>query len=689
MSIRASAIAIVMLFSGIILVFSGLQFYQKLFIYERSSDAFAEEALIHAEFGAAGDLAVERGPVNNALKAAMPASGTVLKEFEADRAASDATLAQILALAKDTRPALAGQVEQIRAKIAEARQKAAQEWEKPLDAREAGAAGKMLGTYGDAVDILNGVLAQSIRHAIRLSPDAGNLLDIAQAGWQIRQLASVNSLALSGMIAAGRGATAEERDKIDFVSGRIEQLWSRILGEGKADTAPAALRQAVAEAEATYFGRSKLVRDQAVAAALSGMPFAISLDDWRKSAVEANESLLKIRDGALKDAREIAGVDQDSAFVGIWSAVAVVLAVIVLVVAVGAAFEYRVVRPIVRLSDVMVALAHDRDTAVPYATRSDEVGRMAKSAEIFRNYAVRIGQLNAEREAAEARQAEQRRLVLREMADELESDVSKVLHEFGDAAHRLESTAAFMMKTAETTSLQVSSVAVASEQASASVESVAASTGHMSRSIGEINEQVRISSTIVGEAVAGAGSAVGQVRSLTDAAEKISHVSKLIGVIASQTNLLALNATIEAARAGEAGKGFAVVAQEVKNLAGQTARATDEIAGQITAMQLAASDTADVIAQIGGTINRVSEIASTIATAVGEQRDVTKLIADSTHEAAVGTAEMSSTIAQVDAAARDSRNAAEQVAEMSKRMNEGSATLQQRIDAFLARVRAA
>jgi methyl-accepting chemotaxis protein len=689
MSIRAAAIAVTLLLSGMLLAFVGIQLHEKWMVYDRSDLAFDWQSLIGAEFSAAGGLTIERGPVNSALKGATPASEAVLKEFAANSATSDEALSRVASLAKSRHPDILRIAEDIHTQVVTVRQSAAEEWKKPEGDRKPGVAEKALTAYNDMVDVLNSALASAIKDTIKLSPNAGYMLDVAQDGWQIRQLAAINSLAISNMVAGNRPAAPEERDRINLIAGRIDQLWSRIVAAGGSDSAPVGLRRAVAVARDVYFGRSKLIRDAVTLSATSGTPYTVSLDDWRKSAVEANASLLEIRDGALKESRQIVETDRDDGFRGIEFSLAIMAAVVAIAVFVSAAFERRVVRPIVHLADVMVALANREDASVPYHDRKDEIGRMAKSAETFRSFASSIDRLSAEREIAEAKQTEQRQELLRQMADQLESDISGVVEEFGTAAQRLHETAGFMTATAETTSTQASAVAVASEQANSSVRSVAGATEEMSRSVGEINQQVLISSNIIAEAVAAARSAVSQVRSLTQAADRISDVSKLIGAIASQTNLLALNATIEAARAGEAGKGFAVVAQEVKNLAGQTAQATGEIAGQIAAMQRATSDTADAITSIGDTIHRVSEIEAGIAAAIEQQRDVTQTIAEKTSEAATGTSEVSTTIARVDAAARDSSRAAGQVVEMAVRMNGESDALKQRIETFLSRIRAA
>src|SRR5207237_1395922 len=212
----------------------------------------------------------------------------------------------------------------------------------------------------------------------------------------------------------------------------------------------------------------------------------------------------------------------------------------------------------------------------------------------------------------------------------------------------LEAAARTLTKTAEVTQELSGAVAAASEQASANVQSVASATEEMTSSVNEISRQVQESSRIAVEAVKQAQQTDARINELSKAAGRIGDVVKLITAIAEQTNLLALNATIEAARAGEAGRGFAVVASEVKQLASQTAKATDEIGTQIAGMQTATQDSVAAIKEIGGTINRISEIASTIAAAVEEQGAATQEIARNVGEAARGTQQVASNITNVN-----------------------------------------
>ncbi len=267
--------------------------------------------------------------------------------------------------------------------------------------------------------------------------------------------------------------------------------------------------------------------------------------------------------------------------------------------------------------------------------------------------------------------------------------VAGVVKNVSAAATEMRSTAESMSATAEQTSRQASAVAAASEQATANVQTVASASEEMSASISEINRQVGQSSEIATKANAEAQRTNETVQSLVDAAQKIGEVVNLISEIAEQTNLLALNATIEAARAGEAGKGFAVVASEVKNLANQTAKATEEIGGKVTEMQTVTNDAVGAINVISDTIAEINSIAETISTAVGEQGAATQEISQNTQQAAAGTQEVSSNITGVTQAASETGAAAQQVLSAADELAKHGETLSADVDAFIAQVKAA
>ena len=275
------------------------------------------------------------------------------------------------------------------------------------------------------------------------------------------------------------------------------------------------------------------------------------------------------------------------------------------------------------------------------------------------------------------------------IADTFEANVKTVVDAVTASATQLQSTAQSMTATAEETNRQASSVAAASEQASANVQTVASASEELSSSIAEIARQVAESSHMSNDAAEQARNTNTQVESLAAAAQKIGEVVNLISDIAEQTNLLALNATIEAARAGEAGKGFAVVASEVKSLASQTAKATEEISGQIGSIQTATTDAVAAIREIAKTIESLSEIASTIAAATEQQGAATQEIAGSVQQAASGTTEVSNNIAGVTQAASEAGASASQVLDAANGLTQQSDNLRAEVDRFLGEVRAA
>ncbi|MBI3453221.1 MAG: HAMP domain-containing protein [Rhodospirillales bacterium] len=349
-----------------------------------------------------------------------------------------------------------------------------------------------------------------------------------------------------------------------------------------------------------------------------------------------------------------------------------------------------IVGPLLGMTGAMTKLSSgDTSTEVPSRDRADEIGQMAKAVQVFKDNMIETERMRADQAEAEKRAEVEKKAAMNRLASDFEASVKGVVDAVTSSATEMQSSAQSMSATAEETNRQATVVAAASEQASTNVQTVATAAEELSASIAEISRQVAESAKIAGKAVEEAGKTNAEVQGLAQAAQKIGDVVKLINDIAGQTNLLALNATIEAARAGEAGKGVAVVASEVKSLANQTAKATEDIAAQINAIQGATKGAVDAIGSIAGTIGRINEIATTIASAVEEQGAATQEIARNVQEAAKGTGEVSTNIGGVTQAAGETGAAAGQVLSAAGELAKQGETLRHEVDKFIATVRAA
>ena len=357
--------------------------------------------------------------------------------------------------------------------------------------------------------------------------------------------------------------------------------------------------------------------------------------------------------------------------------------------AAGLLLARSITRPLQQLSHTTTDLAAGRlDGVVEGGWMRNEIGAMARALQVFQTNAREVERLTADQQRQKAEAEAEKHRAIQELADLFEARVSEVVQQVGAGAHQVRSNAAGMLERADSATRQAATVAAASAQAGSSVQTAAAATEEMSASIAEIGAQVRRSFDMVRGAVRAVEETNGHVVGLSDAAHRIGEIVGLINSIAAQTNLLALNATIEAARAGEAGKGFAVVASEVKNLANQTAKATEDIGTQIAAMQQVTGAAVTAIRGVGETVVGIDEIVGSIAGAMEQQAAATREITRNVQEAAAGTSDVSRTIATVSASAGETGTAAGEVLRAAELLDGQAVTLSREVKHFIGRLRA-
>ena len=406
---------------------------------------------------------------------------------------------------------------------------------------------------------------------------------------------------------------------------------------------------------------------------------------FRKQAAEAVGKLIALNVDAMRAARDegVAMADKTRAWLVVGAIAGLIFAFSIL----GWIALHQISKPLARMTREMEKLAGGQlDIAVDGCERADEIGGLARSLQVFRENAVTARRLEEE-QREEHRRKELRHQQVEKHIGAFDEQVREALRTLGGASTELHATASSMRATAEETTRQATAVAVTAGETSSNVQTVAAATEQLHSSINEISRQVAQSAGIAGEAVAEADRTDSTIRGLAETAHRIGEVVTLIQDIASQTNLLALNATIEAARAGDAGKGFAVVAGEVKTLANQTARATEEISAQVSAIQSETSNAVTAIRGIGGTIRQMNEIATVIAAAVEQQGAATQDISFNIQEVARGTAEVSDNIVSVNQAADQTGAAATQVLAAAGDLGRQADDLRHNVDLFFQRMR--
>jgi methyl-accepting chemotaxis protein len=514
--------------------------------------------------------------------------------------------------------------------------------------------------------------------------------------------------------------TAEDGKLLQDLTEKVSELqWS--IGEMLV-TGSATYKKAYQDGVPVYqdaLGKAKaaVADDATLTKALTDVEAAIT--DWRKNTADRQVALMS-NPATVNEARamELTGAGKalnaaiakfsadvhayqtqlsDERYAGQQSAIGLTLmatvigALISFIIAVGSALALSrgVARPIVQLNGAMQSLAEGNlATAVPDFGREDEVGQMAKTVLVFKDSMLRTEEMRQASEA-EQRDRDQRAEHMLNLTRAFDERISTMVETLSGAAHSMEKTAIELSSTADVSAKEAQTVAHAAQEAQRSVETVAAASEELSASIGEISRQVSSQASIAQSSVHSIETTTQSVAELSEASTKIGEVVRLINEIANQTNLLALNATIEAARAGEAGKGFAVVASEVKNLANQTAKATEEIASQVGGIQATTKGTVESIASVGTQVRQMNEISAAVAAAVEEQNAATQEISRNVQQTSEGTRSVTHSIELVTTEVGKTQAAADTVLSAAKQMLSESAQLRAYIDSFLNEVRAA
>ena len=641
-------------------------------------------------------LAGERPPTGDALSEELAAGDAARRRIGAARDATDAALEAARTWLSGISGAVSVRQLAILDRVAVGIKGTRELAETGLGTARSGRAPDLLRRYLGSFPAVTAELDQALdagdTDAIQQSGLIGHLLDLARLSWKVRGVFAARTGPMIVAVAAGGPLTAASLEQQAGLTAVLADTWGGIEASVRRMGAVPGFDKdrfgAVLARSLVTFSETNGVHAGMIEAGRNGRAYPLSAAEFGKSTLGGASAAFSLRDLALAMAAETARAGRHGALMGMLAYAGLVVLTIAGAGGILLMLTRRIVTPMAVMTEAIRRVARqDYSAGIPMRARSDEIGGMSVAVDQLRLGAIEAARVAGEQAADRAGKVE-RGLRLDHAVQGFETRIGLLARGLGDASQAMEATARQMAGTAERTNDQAMTVASAADEASTGVGTVAAATEQLTASIQEISRQVAQSASITGAAVVSARRTDETVKALAEAAERVGHVVGLIATIAGQTNLLALNATIEAARAGEAGKGFAVVASEVKNLATQTAQATQDISTQIAQIQAATSETVGAIRGITGTIEAVSAISAAIASAVEQQGAATSEIARNLQLTARSTRDVTETIGDVSQAASETGTAADTVLGAATDLSRQAGLLTAEVGGFIAEVRA-